>query len=181
MSDRGGVFRGGPPLAAAAAAIIAVVVVALHFVHLSSARADLDQAAAKGPVVQVVEAGSSADLQKVTVLASVMPYSQATLYAKVSGYLSKVLVDKGDSVKAGQLLATIESQETDAQYNSAHADLVNKQRIAQRFDQLIRQNAIAAQQADQADADARVAKATLAQFATMKSYERLVATFDRPL
>ncbi len=60
-----------------------------------------------------------AGLQTVTVLASVTPYSQATLYAKVSGYLAKVLVDKGDHVKAGQLLATIESQETDAQYNSA--------------------------------------------------------------
>ena len=67
----------------------------------------------------------------VTVLASVTPYQQATLYAKVSGYLSKVLVDKGDHVKAGQLLATIESQETDAQYNSARADLINKQQIAQ--------------------------------------------------
>ena len=129
--------------------------------NLSSARADLDRSTAKGPVVQVVEAGSSAAAQKVTVLASVTPYQQATLYAKVSGYLAKVLVDKGDAVKTGQLLATIESQETDAQYNSARADLLNKQRIAQRYDQLLRQNAIAAQQADQADADARVAQATL--------------------
>ena len=76
-------------------------------------------------------------------LASVTPYQQATLYAKVSGYLSHVLVDKGDTVKAGQLLATIESQETDAQYNSARADLINKQQIARRYDQLCRQNAIA--------------------------------------
>ena len=48
-----------------------------------------------------------------------VPYQEATLYAKVSGYLGKVPVDKGDVVKAGQLLATIESQETDAQYASA--------------------------------------------------------------
>ena len=34
-------------------------------------------------------------------------------------------------MKAGQLLATIESQETDAQYDSARADLTNKQQIAQ--------------------------------------------------
>ena len=100
------------------------------------------------------------------------------MYAKVSGYLSKVAVDKGDFVKTGQLLATIESQETDAQYNSARADLANKQRIAQRYDQLLRQSAIAAQQADQADADARVAVATLQQYGTLKSYERLVAPFD---
>jgi RND family efflux transporter MFP subunit len=171
-------FRRGAVLVLAAAAILAVAVVVLRHVNISSARADLEQAAAKGPVVQVVEAAGSTGQQKVTVLASVQPYQQATLYAKVSGYLSKVLVDKGDAVKAGQLLATIESQETDAQYNSARADLVNKQRNAQRYDQLLRQNAIAAQQADQADADFRVAKATLDQYATLKSYERLVAPFD---
>jgi len=171
-------LRRGTVLALAAAAVIAVAVVVMHHLNLSSARADLDQGAAKGPLVQVVEAGATTGQQKVTVLASVTPYSQATLYAKVSGYLSKVVVDKGDAVKAGQLLATIESQETDAQYNSARADMINKQRIAQRYDQLLRQNAIAAQQADQADADARVARATLDQFATLKSYERLVAPFD---
>jgi RND family efflux transporter MFP subunit len=171
-------FRRGAMLVLVAAAIVAVAVVAWRHLHLSSQRSDLNDAAAKGPVVQVVEAGAGPALQKVTVLASVTPYQQATLYAKVSGYLSKVLVDKGDPVKAGQLLATIESQETDAQYDSARADLINKQRIAQRYDQLLRQNAIAAQQADQADADARVARATLDQYATLKSYERLVAPFD---
>jgi len=72
----------------------------------------------------------------------------------------------------------MESQETDAQYNSARADLVNKRRGAQRYDQLMRQKAIAAQQADQADADARVAKATVDQYATLKSYERLLAPFN---
>jgi len=171
-------LRRGAILALVAAAVVTVLVVVVQHFDLSSARADLDQSTAKGPVVQVVEAGRSAAAQKVTVLASVAPYQQATLYAKVSGYLSKVLVDKGDPVKTGQLLATIESQEIDAQYNSARADLLNKQRIAQRYDQLQRQNAIAAQQAEQADADARVAKATLDQYASLKSYERLVAPFD---
>jgi RND family efflux transporter MFP subunit len=160
------------------AAILAVVVIVLHHTSLSSERSDLADATSKGPIVQVVRANAAPALQTATVLASVTPYQQATLYAKVSGYLAKVLVDKGDHVKAGQLLATIESQETDAQYNSARADLMNKQRIAQRYDQLLRQNAIAAQQADQADADARVARATLDQYATLKSYERLTAPFD---
>jgi RND family efflux transporter MFP subunit len=170
-------FRLGTIIVLAAAAVLAVVLVVLHVTHLSAAREGLNTATAKGPVVQVVEAGAAPSLRTVTVLASIAPYQQATLYAKVSGYLSKVLVDKGDPVKAGQLLATIESQETDAQYNSARADLANKQRIAQRYDQLLRQNAIAAQQADQADADARVAAATLQQYATLKSYQRLVAPF----
>jgi len=172
-----GRFRRGAVLVLAAAAILAVALVVLHFTNLSAARSDLNQTTAKGPVVQVVEAGAAPSLRTVTVLASVTPYQQATLYAKVSGYLSQVLVDKGDHVKAGQLLATIESQETDAQYNSARVDLINKQQIARRYDQLRQQNAIAVQQADQADADARIAQATLQQYGTLKSYERLVAPF----
>src|SRR6201999_2602993 len=179
MTETGsGGFRRAAILVVVLAAIIAVVVIVWRHMNLSSQRNDLADATSKGPVVQVVKANAAAGLQNVTVLASVTPYSQATLYAKVSGYLSKVLVDKGDHVKTGQLLATIESQETDAQYNSAQADLINKQRIAQRYDQLLRQNAIAAQQADQADADARIAKATLDQDGTLKSYERLIAPFD---
>ena len=174
----GGSFRLGAVLVLLAAAVLAVALVVLHFRSLSSARTDLNQATAKGPVVQVVEAGSASALRTVTVQATVTPYSQATLYAKVSGYLSKVLVDKGDAVKAGQLLATIESQETEAQYNSARADLANKQRIAQRYDQLLRQGAIAPQQAEQSAADARVAAAAVQQYGTLRSYQRLVAPFD---
>jgi len=177
MTQAGGLRRAAI-LVLVVAAIVAVAVVAWHHVNLSSERSGLADATGKGPVVQVVKANAAPALHTVTVLATVTPYTQATLYAKVSGYLSRILVDKGDHVKAGQLLATIESQETDAQYNSARADLANKQRIAQRYDQLLRQNAIAAQQADQADADSRVAKAALDQYGTLKSYERLVAPFD---
>jgi RND family efflux transporter MFP subunit len=164
-------------LVAGAAALVAIVT-RLHVTSLAGQRATLDKAVMAGPLVQVVRAEASAAVQSVTVLASVIPYQEATLYAKVSGYLSSVLVDKGDPVKAGQLLAVIQSQETDAQYNSARADLYNKQRIAKRFDQLLTQNAIAPLQADQADADARIALATLEQAATLKSYERLIAPFD---
>lgn len=173
-----GGFRRAALLVLVAAAILAVAVIVLHHTGLSSERSDLADATSKGPIVQVVRANAAPAIQNVTVLASVTPYQQATLYAKVSGYLANVLVDKGDHVRPGQLLATIESQETDAQYNSARADLINKERIAQRYDKLLRQNAIAAQQADQADADARVARATLDQYATLKSYERLTAPFE---
>lgn len=169
--------RGGV-IALFVAAVIAAGALASHLLHLNSARAELAQATAKGPQVQVVRATASGGMRDITILADVVPYQKATLYAKVSGYLGKVLVDKGDVVKAGQLLATIESQETDAQYASAAADLANKQQIARRYNQLARQNAIAEQQKDQADADARIAQAALNQAATLKGYERLTAPFD---
>ena len=40
-----------------------------------------------------------------------LPYQEATLYAKVPGYLKTITVDKGDQVKEGQLLAEIEVPE----------------------------------------------------------------------
>src|SRR6266545_478236 len=43
--------------------------------------------------------------------ANVLPYQQATLYAKVGGYVKTVAVDKGDAVKEGALLADIEVPE----------------------------------------------------------------------
>jgi RND family efflux transporter MFP subunit len=173
-----GYFRAGAIILLIAAAAVVAVAIFLHDRHLSSRQSELDNEAADGPVVQVVEAAARPGTQTVTVLATVRAFQEATLYAKVSGYLTQLLVDKGDSVKAGQLLATIQSQETDAQYNSARADLLNKQQIARRYAQLRRQNAIAAQQADQAEADARVAQAALDQYATLRSYERLTAPFD---
>jgi len=41
-------------------------------------------------------------------------YQQATLYAKVAGYLKTIRVDKGDQVKEGELLAEIEVPELEA-------------------------------------------------------------------
>ncbi len=48
---------------------------------------------------------------------------ETTIYARTNGYLSKRLVDIGDRVKAGQLLAQIESPETDRELEQAHANL----------------------------------------------------------
>jgi RND family efflux transporter MFP subunit len=46
---------------------------------------------------------------------------QATLYAKVSGYVQWIRVDKGDTVRRGDLLAQLEVPEVDKQYQSALA------------------------------------------------------------
>ena len=47
----------------------------------------------------------------ITLPGTLKPNQQATLYAKVAGYLTKVAVDKGDPVKAGQLLGELEVPE----------------------------------------------------------------------
>lgn len=78
-------------------------------------------AAVRGPTTRTVELTGEG-----------RPYQQATLYAKVSGYLRDIKVDVGDKVKEGQVLAVIESPELDRQYDSALADQKNKEAEAKR-------------------------------------------------
>src|SRR5258708_38163511 len=47
----------------------------------------------------------------VTLPGEIKPYQQATLYAKVPGYLKTITVDKGDHVTEGKLLVEIEVPE----------------------------------------------------------------------
>ena len=49
------------------------------------------------------------------------------VYPRVSGYVRRWLVDIGDLVKEGQLLAEIDTPELDAQIEQARADLVQAQ------------------------------------------------------
>jgi membrane fusion protein, multidrug efflux system len=55
--------------------------------------------------------------------ANILPYQQATLYAKVAGYVKAVNVDKGDTVQAGALLADIEVPELIADRAKYKAEL----------------------------------------------------------
>ena len=48
---------------------------------------------------------------------------ETTIYARVNGYVAKWLVDIGDHVKKGQVLAIIETPELDAELNAAKAQL----------------------------------------------------------
>ena len=54
-------------------------------------------------------------------------YSQAQLYARVSGYLKDWKADIGTPVKAGQLLAEIDAPDLDQQIMQAEADLASAQ------------------------------------------------------
>lgn len=54
--------------------------------------------------------------------ATLAPWQQAVLYAKVTGYVKKIAVDKGDSVKAGQVIAEIEVPELEAELSKYEAE-----------------------------------------------------------
>jgi len=130
-----------------------------------------------GPEVRVVTATRSPEERLVTLTGEVRPYAEVVLYAKVSGYLKKILVDKGDHVKEGQLLAVIESPELDRQYDAAVIDAQDKRRDAIREKTLREKNLISQQDADHAEAAARESEANAESLRTQKGYEVLRAPF----
>lgn len=131
----------------------------------------------RGPRVETVAAEEGPRMRPVTLLGDARPFQSVTLYAKVSGYLKSIAVDKGDKVEAGQVLAEIESVEVEQQYQSAQADLENKRRLLQRARQLSANQFVSAQQAETAATDERMATARLAQLAAVRSYQTMRAPF----
>src|SRR5205814_1487781 len=73
----------------------------------------------------------------VSLPAEVRADRRAVLYAKVSGYVKKVLVDRGDRVKEGQQLAVLESPDLDQQVAAAEAEVTLRRQQLQRALRLV--------------------------------------------
>jgi RND family efflux transporter MFP subunit len=115
-----------------------------------------------------------------TIPANVAPWAQATLYAKVSGYLASMEADKGDRVRKGQLLAVIDAPEINEQYEQAEAQHAIKRVTAARLSNVWRENAdvIAKQDVDVAEAEAKAAKHMADSRRTMLGYTKVYAPFS---
>ena len=161
-----------------AAGIVAGYVMHGRYADIAAARDTLDTTAARGPVVQVVTVSSSPAIRNIQLLGDARAFSSATLFAKVSGYLKSIAVDKGDLVKAGDKLAEISSTETDALYDAAVADLDNKKRLAARDKDLLTRGNVAVQAAQQSDTNLRMAEQAVKNVGATKGYETIIAPFD---
>jgi RND family efflux transporter MFP subunit len=131
-----------------------------------------------GPVVRVFPVELSTAERTLGIPGEVRGWNQATIYAKVAGYVKEVKVDKGTRVKKGDLLAQLESPETDQQVLGARADLQLKLVQAERARKLRPQGFIAQQDLDNAESALSVSRATLQQFLATQSYEQVRAPFD---
>ena len=145
---------------------------------VANARTAMETEAARGPRVVVATVAQGPSIRTIQLLGDARAYSTATMFAKVSGYLKTVSVDKGDLVTTGQIIAEIESTELESQYQSAVADLDNKQRIAARARDLLRSGSTAQQAADQAETNLRMAQESVRNLNAIRSYQVLRAPFD---
>lgn len=115
-----------------------------------------------------------------TLPGNVSPWLQATLYAKVPGYLKSMGADKGDVVKKGQLLAVLDAPEVEQQFQQADADYQIKHVTFERLRNVWRENpdVIAKQDVDLAEAAAKAAKHLRDSRRSMLEYTKVFAPFD---
>jgi RND family efflux transporter MFP subunit len=89
-----------------------------------------------------------------------------------------MLVDKGSRVRASQLVATIESPETDQQTRNAKANYDIAAITDRRYQALVQQQVIPQQNADQTHAQMLETYATWKSYVATQQYERVTAPFD---
>ena len=112
--------------------------------------------------------------------AQIIALQEATLYAKVTGYLKSIAVDKGDKVAAGAVLARIEIPELvaakakqQAELKAAQADYSRLQESLQKLPDLVVPDTV-----DQARGRFEVARANLDQSETLLGYATITAPFS---
>src|SRR5580698_8966825 len=74
------------------------------------------------PTVAVVRPAAAPESRTIDLPGDVQAFQATRIYARTNGYLSHWYTDIGTQVQAGQLLATIDAPEVDAQLQQARAD-----------------------------------------------------------
>jgi membrane fusion protein, multidrug efflux system len=95
----------------------------VRYFHAHSVAKAGETAYSRPPPVDVVIARPATTGQDLVLPGETAAWYETTIYARVNGYVAKWLVDIGDHVKKGQVLATIETPELDAELEAARAQL----------------------------------------------------------
>jgi RND family efflux transporter MFP subunit len=144
------------------------------------------------PTVSVIHPKLGAPQQEIVIPGDMQPYTDAPIFARTNGYLKKWYADIGANVKAGQLLAEIDSPEVDQQLQQARADVATAQAnmnlaevTATRYKDLLKTDSVAQQDVDNATGnyDARrttveSAQANVKRLQDMQAFEKVYAPFD---
>ena len=174
-------------------AIVVAIVIATVVPRLK-ARAELEARTndLAVPTVSVVHPKLGAPQTEIVLPGNVQAFADSPIYARTNGYLKKWYVDIGARVRAGQLLADIETPEVDQQLdqaradlNTAEANLALSQITAQRYQELAKTDSVSKQDVDNANGDYAAKKAMVAsaqsnvrRLEELQSFERIYAPFD---
>jgi RND family efflux transporter MFP subunit len=180
--------------AATAAVILAGVVVGYGFLDRAQSKQGVVEwtKAQAVPTVALAQRLPGNSHQTLTLPGNIQPFNRAAIYARVNGYVKMWDHDIGRSVKAGQVLATIDAPDLDQQLSQAKATLASvkaNEQIAtltsSRNNILVKKDIVSQQVADQAAADAAAKQAVVdaneanvRQLEAMQSFKTLSAPFD---
>jgi RND family efflux transporter MFP subunit len=144
------------------------------------------------PTVMVIHPKPGTPQEEIVLPGDMQPFTDAPIYARTNGYLKRWYVDIGARVKAGQLLAEIDTPEVDQQLQQARDDLATAQanlRLAEitaaRYKDLMKTDSVAQQEVDNAtgNLDARRTAAQSAQsnvkrLEDTQSFQKIYAPFE---
>lgn len=191
MSETG---RSRLKIAAAVAGVAAIGIVATGIVIRASSERSLaawtqEQAV---PTVSVIHPQVAAASDALRLPANLQALNSAPIYARTTGYVQRWLVDLGDTVRRGQVLAILDAPDVEQQLAAARADLQTaraNQRLAQttatRWSAMLAKDAVSKQEADEKQGDlaaksalTNAARANVARLQALTGFTRLVAPFD---
>jgi len=143
------------------------------------------------PTVALATVQSGEGDRSLVLPGDVEAFNSAAIQARVPGYLKRWYVDIGAPVKAGQVLAEIDTPDLDQQLAQAQAALVTAQaneKLARttsaRWSQLLAQDAVSRQDADEKAGDlaaksalTAAALANVRQLAALAAFKRITAPF----
>jgi len=118
--------------------------------------------------------------QAITLSAELVPFTEATLYAKIPGYLKEIRVDIGDQVKTGEILAILDVPElvnilakNKAAFDQAKLDFTRITGVSKKHPELVAQDTV-----DKMTETYKIAKANYEHSQTMYNYSVITAPFD---
>ncbi len=153
--------------------------------------ADTAKAAAT-PTVTVTHPYAAQLSPELSLPGNAQAYVETPIYSRTDGYLKSWYFDIGARVKAGQLMAVIETPELDEQLQVAQAQLKSSQAnldlaniTSVRYQNLLKSNSVSKQETDQALSDAKAkqaaveaSNASVRRLQQLQSFERVYAPFD---
>ena len=144
------------------------------------------------PEVSVVHPKLGAAAEEVVLPGNAQAYVATPVFARTNGYLKAWYFDIGAHVKAGQLLADIETPEVDRQLDQARADLATAEAnyelsktTAERYQSLFKTDSVARQDVDDRLGDLAAKKATVdsntfnvRRLEELQRFQKVYAPFD---
>lgn len=120
------------------------------------------------PSVAVVNPGPGKASAPLVLSGELKPVAEASIHARVNGYIHRWLMDLGAKVEAGQLLAELDTPDTNRELSQAKAQLVQAEAArdlatstAKRWKEMLQAKTVSAQEAEEKASDLELKKATV--------------------